>query len=320
MRKVLASFLKADIAIATWNTLSIMRLEHSMSDEQGTTGIRRDRRGRFEQGVSANPAGRPRGIMNEATRIAAMMLTERAPDVVKTAIDMAVVGKDVPLKLCLDKIIASQKDQPVAFAMPPLSDTAGLAGAVAALWNAVAEGLVTPSQAASLSQALEAQTRAIEAQQRTEARRAAAAAPAIYHRMQLRGCVAIAGGVREICDEADEVDQQARDLCTPILRIGEMALGALVAIPDRPELVVADRAFVADHPAPSEHSSHPLATEMGQLWQALGNYLDDNMHRLESQIEERAAAREAAGEPDPIYRSWVFRPAEGLFNLNAKST
>ena len=50
-----------------------------MSDEQGSGPIRRDRRGRFEQGVSANPAGRPRGIMNEATRIAAMLLTERAP-------------------------------------------------------------------------------------------------------------------------------------------------------------------------------------------------------------------------------------------------
>jgi hypothetical protein len=44
------------------------------------------------------------------------------------------------------------------------------------------------------------------------------------------------------------------------------------------------------------------------------------MHRLESQIEERFAAREAAGEPDPIYRSWVFTPVEGLFNSNAKST
>jgi hypothetical protein len=286
-----------------------------MSDEQGTTGIRRDRRGRFEQGASANPAGRPRGIMNEATRIAAMMLTERAPDVVKTAIDMAVVGKDVPLKLCLDKIIASQKDQPVGFAMPPLSDAAGLAGVVAALWNAVAEGLVTPSQAASLSQALEAQTRAIEAQQRSEARRAAAAAPAIYNRMQLRGCVAIADGVREIDGEAGEVDEPVRDLCTPILHMSKMALAALAAIPDGLELVLADRAFVADHPVPSEHPPHPLAAEMGRRWQALANYLDRNMQRLERQIEDRAAAREAASEPDPIYRSWVFRPDGGLVQL-----
>src|SRR5260370_13694293 len=140
--------------------------------------------------------------MNEAPRSAARVLTERAPDVVTAAIDMAVVGKDVPLKLCLDKIIASQKDQPVAFAMPPLSDDAGLAGAVAALWNAVAEGLVTPSQAASLSQALEAQTRATAAQQRTERRRAPRPPPAIYNHMQLRHCVAIADGVREIRDEA----------------------------------------------------------------------------------------------------------------------
>jgi hypothetical protein len=224
------------------------------------------------------------------------------------------------LKLCLDKIIASQKDLPVAFAMPPVGDGAGLAGAVAALWNAVAEGLVTPSQAASLSQALEAQTRAIEAQQRTEARRVAAAAPAIYNRVQLRRCVAAADGVREIRDEAGEVDQRARDLCTPILRIGGMALLSLVAIPDSLELILADRAFVADHPVPPEHPPHPFAAEIYQLWQALGNYLDDNMHRLESQIEERFAAREAAGEPDPIYRSWVFTPVEGLFNSNAKST
>jgi hypothetical protein len=291
-----------------------------MSDEQGRAGIRRERGGRFGKGISANPAGRPRGIMNEASRIAAMLLTERAPDVVTTAIDMAVVGKDVPLKLCLDKIIASQKDQPVAFAMPPVGDGAGLAGAVAALWNAVAEGLVTPSQAASLSQALEAQTRAIEAQERIEARRTAAAAPAIYNRTQLRLCVAIADGVREILDEAGEVDQRARNLCTPILRIGEMALLALVAIPDRPELMLGDRAFVADHPVPSEHPPHPLAAEIGRLWRALENYLNSNMGRLEDRIEDRAAAREATGEPDPIYRSWVFRPAEGLFNSNAKST
>jgi hypothetical protein len=291
-----------------------------MSDENGSARIRRGRRGRFEQGVSANPAGRPRGIMNEATRIAAMLLTERAPDVVTAAIDMAVVGKDVPLKLCLDKIIASQKDQPVAFAMPPVGDGAGLAGAVAALWNAVAEGLVTPSQAASLSQALEAQTRAIEAQQRTEARRAAAAAPAIYNRMQLRHCVAIADGVREIRDEAGEVDKRARNLCTPILRIGEMTLAALVAIPDGAELMLDDRVFVADHPVPSEHPPHPLAAEMSRPLQVLNKYLNDNMGRLEDQVEERFAAREAAGEPDPIYRSWVFRPVEGLFNSNAKST
>src|SRR2546423_7060781 len=113
---------------------SIMRLEHSMSNEQGTTGIRRDRGGRFEQGASANPAGRPRGIMNEATRIAAMLLTERAPDVVTTAIDMAVVGKDVPLKLCPDKIIASPKDQPPPLPLPPVGEGARPAGAVAAPW------------------------------------------------------------------------------------------------------------------------------------------------------------------------------------------
>ena len=35
----------------------------------------RDGRGRYVKGFSGNPAGKPAGIMNEATRIAAMILT-----------------------------------------------------------------------------------------------------------------------------------------------------------------------------------------------------------------------------------------------------
>ena len=34
------------------------------------------------------------------------------------------------------------------------------------------------------------------------------------------------------------------------------------------------------------------------------------MDELEAKIEERFAARQAAGEPDPIYRSWVFQPLQ----------
>ncbi len=224
------------------------------------------------------------------------------------------------LRHCNDRIIAPQRDQPVFFAMPPGGDAADPAGAIEAVLNAVARGLITPDQAATLAETLEAQTRAIEAKQRLEAGHAASEAPAIWNRMQLRGCLAIADGVREISEEAGEVDETVKELCAPILRIGRMALAQLAAIPDTLATVLADRAFVADHPVAPDHSPHPLAAQMGELYQQLDNYLKRNMRRLEQRIEQRAAAREAAGEPDPIYRSWVFQPETGLINLEAKST
>jgi hypothetical protein len=287
-----------------------------MSDEHETDGANRNWRGRFVKGVSGNPTGRPRGIVSETTRIAILLLSERAPELVNAAIDRALAGKDMPLKLCLDKIIPAPKDQPVAFVMPALGNAADLPGAMAALWDAVAEGELTPAQAATLSQALEAQTRAIEARERVEARRAEAEIPAAWNRLQLRACLVIADAVREISEEAGEVDDRVPKLCAPMLRIGHMAAGMLAAIPDRGELAWADRGFFAMHPKPPDHPPHPLAAEMGVLLEKLTDYLDDHMAWLEREIE----AREAAGEADPIYRSRVFSPDGGIFNFGEKAT
>jgi hypothetical protein len=49
---------------------------------------------------------------------------------------------------------------------------------------------------------------------------------------------------------------------------------------------------------------------MAPLWQELQSYLDRHVDWLDEKIEERLAARQAAGEPDPIYRSWIFQPME----------
>ena len=89
--------------------------------------------------------------------------------------------------------------------------------------NAAAQGLIAPDQALSLSQAVESQIRAIEAGERIAAQRAAAEEVMVYRRLQLRGCVVFADGVREIHDEAGAVDSTVRKLCLPILRIGESA-------------------------------------------------------------------------------------------------
>jgi len=52
----------------------LSRKGDSMTDGQGETPARRDGRGRYLKGASGNPAGKPRGCPNHATRIAAEML------------------------------------------------------------------------------------------------------------------------------------------------------------------------------------------------------------------------------------------------------
>jgi hypothetical protein len=285
-----------------------------MSDEaQPDPEPRRDDHGRYVKGYSGNPAGKPAGIMSEAARAAAGLLNASAPVLVGKAIELALLGKSGPLKYCLDRIIAPQKDQPVIFEAPDGDHPGGapdFAHMMAAVATAAAEGSITPSQAATLCQAFADHARGVETQQRAEQQRIATDAPAVWNRMQLRACVALADGVREISEEAGEVDDRVPPLCLPIMRTGRMALIELAKIEDHAAQMLADEAFVVEHPMPEDHPRLPIAAEMAALWHKLSEYLDDHMYRLEPQIEERFAAREAAGEPDPIYRAWIFQPLE----------
>ncbi|MBV9584250.1 MAG: hypothetical protein JO213_05120 [Alphaproteobacteria bacterium] len=176
-----------------------------MSDNSTDSEGRRDERGRFVKGYSGNPAGKPAGIMNEATRIAAALLTGSAPVLVSKAIELALLGKPGPLKYCLDRIIAPQKDQPVVFE-PAGADNPGdppdLPGAMTLIAAGAAEGTINPSQAATLCQAFAEHARATETRARTKAQQAVAEAPAIWSRMQLRACVALADGCARLAMRA----------------------------------------------------------------------------------------------------------------------
>jgi hypothetical protein len=56
----------------------LSRKGDSMTDGDGQRPARRDGRGRYLRGASGNPAGKPRGCLNHATRIAAEMLDGEA--------------------------------------------------------------------------------------------------------------------------------------------------------------------------------------------------------------------------------------------------
>ncbi len=118
-------------------------------------------RGRpFAKGQSGNPAGRPRGARNRATRIAQLLLDGEAAALSRKAIELALAGDALALKLCLDRILAPQRRRAVELDLPPLREAADLVGAMTAISAAAARGEITPAEAFELAQVIDTAIRA----------------------------------------------------------------------------------------------------------------------------------------------------------------
>src|SRR6266702_4716507 len=75
---------------------------------QKTAKTARRGRGRpFQKGQSGNPAGRPRGSTNRATRAAELLLDGEATALTRKAIELALAGDPTALRLCLDRTVAA---------------------------------------------------------------------------------------------------------------------------------------------------------------------------------------------------------------------
>src|SRR5215472_4727030 len=88
----------------------------------------------FPKGQSGNPAGRPRGSVNRATRAAELLLDGEAEALTRKAVELA---------------------------LPPIDSAADVLGAIKVVAGAVGTGAITPSQGFALSQMIESFLRAI---------------------------------------------------------------------------------------------------------------------------------------------------------------
>ena len=117
----------------------------------------------FKPGQSGNPNGRPAGSRHRTTLAIDALLDGDAERLTRKAIEMALGGDGTAMRLCLDRIAPARKDRPVPFTLPTLETAADAKGAAAAIVRAVADGDLTPSEAAELSKLLDNFIRIVEA-------------------------------------------------------------------------------------------------------------------------------------------------------------
>src|SRR6516164_9409204 len=100
----------------------------------------------WQKGVSGNPAGRARGSRHKVTLAVEALLDGQAEKLTKKAIERALKGDDVALRLCLERICPPRRDRPITFELPTIEGAHDLSKAAIALLQSVAGGNTTPEE------------------------------------------------------------------------------------------------------------------------------------------------------------------------------
>lgn len=94
--------------------------------------------------------GRPKGARHRVTRAVESLLEGEAEGLTRKAVEMALEGDTVALRLCLERIAPARKDAPVEFDLPPMSSAKEAARAAQSVLAAVADSQLTPLEGASI--------------------------------------------------------------------------------------------------------------------------------------------------------------------------
>ena len=109
--------------------------------------MQRDAKGRFKSG---NP-GRQRGSRNRATLAAETLLTGEAEKLARKAVELALSGDTMALKLCMDRICPTPRGRRIAIDMPRLEKAEDAPGALAAIVGAVGAGRISSAEGQQLA-------------------------------------------------------------------------------------------------------------------------------------------------------------------------
>ena len=108
----------------------------------------------FLPGQSGNPAGRPRGARNKKTLALEALLEGESEALMEKMIGLAKMGDDLAMRLCMERMLAPQRERPVPLRLPRIESEADAHRAAAEIIEALGEGEVTPREAERLLRAL----------------------------------------------------------------------------------------------------------------------------------------------------------------------
>jgi hypothetical protein len=114
--------------------------------------------GRFSTGN----AGRPAGARNRTTLAVLELLEGQAEALSGKAVELALAGDTVALRLCLERVAPPRKDTPVQFALPQMKTARDAAQAAGAVLEAVSAGDLTPTEGAQVMTLVDSYRRTLE--------------------------------------------------------------------------------------------------------------------------------------------------------------
>ena len=129
-----------------------------MAKKPNNAGRKSD--GKFAPGNKLG--GSKTGSRHRVTRAIEEMLEGQHEKLTQTAIDKAIGGDMVALRLCLDRLAPPRRDAPVSIPLPAVRSVADAVAASAAVLDAVAAGEVTPDEAGRVMALLTAHKGLIE--------------------------------------------------------------------------------------------------------------------------------------------------------------
>lgn len=130
----------------------------SNNRKYGSNTDSRDDAGKFAAGNS----GKPRGARNRVTRAVEELFDGQAEEITQKAIELALAGELIALKMCMERIMPSRKDTPIQFNLQAMTSATEAAQTAQGVLQAVAYGLITPLEAKVVMGLVEQYRQALE--------------------------------------------------------------------------------------------------------------------------------------------------------------
>jgi hypothetical protein len=90
------------------------------------------------------------------------LLDGEADKLTRKAVELALGGDTTALRLCLERIVPAAKARPIKIELPTVETMADVLKAQGVAIRAMADGEITPDEAATIASVLDAKRRAIE--------------------------------------------------------------------------------------------------------------------------------------------------------------